>query len=1115
MLLLAVCIFAGGAAPTAAQTPAAETLPQLAADIEVFPQLGHTRSVNSVKFSPDGRWVLSGSDDGTVKLWDVVTGKEVRTFAGHTDRISSVAFSPDGRQVLSGSNDETVKLWDMVTGREVRTFTGHTDPVCSVAFSPDGKQVLSGSWGPDNNFKLWDVVTGKEVRTFAGHTNDVSSVAFSPDGRHVLSGANDDTVKLWDVVTGKEVRTFMVRSYGNSVAFSPDGKQVLSGNYDGIKLWDTATGKEMRPLGHTGVVNSVVFSPDGKQILSGYEDGTIALWDVVIGKEVRTFTGHTGSVYSVAFSPDGRQVLSGSWDSTVKLWDAATGREIRTFAGHTSLVLSAAFSPDGKQVLSGSSDNTVKLWDAAIGGKIRTLNGHTGVVNSVVFSPDGGQVLSGSGRSYLENADQDYTVKLWDAATGREIRTFGHTYPVRSVAFSPDGKQVLSGSEDPVLWDVATGREIKILAKENNGDFHILHSVAFSPDGRQVLSGFGDHGGSEGIIKLWDAATGREIRTMVHSDWVNSITFSPNGKQILSGSGRNDYIVSYTKDYTIKLWDAATGREIRTFAGHKNSVNSVAFSPDGRQILSGSLDNTVKLWDATTGREIKTFLGHTNRVTSVMFSSDGKRILSGSGDGTTRIWDTATGKEIAAFISFSGSDSQLNGGTRGINAEVETAATSIDGEWVVITPDGYYAASPRGDRYLNVRIGNTVTGIDSFRSVFYNPDVVRARLAGEPDPVSKATVTIQQAAQFLPPEVDLQTETRTASSSTANISVSITDKNLPVKNIIVMVNGRRLGADELAAVSGATGLQPNKASLTVMGNQKTLNLKLPVNLDPGDNRIEVVAFNGYSENRRYIDVVYNAPTGAKPALPDLWILAIGVNKYDNAGAGLANMKDLNYCVADARGVIDSLKTQEGVRYGKVRSLLVADDAEVKPTAANIRQSFTFLDDAKPRDVVLLFLAGHGVSAQEGKFYFLSRDAVVSATKTVDSSRAISGDEIVSVLDAPGNRLVFIDACQAGGVDNDRMVRSLMDTNAFVFAACRGNEFSYEDAELGHGYFTNSIMDALKGATTAQAAGNVSVISMSGYVKDDVLRRVRQKFGRDQNPSAYSLGFYDFPLSVIK
>jgi hypothetical protein len=429
----------------------------------------------------------------------------------------------------------------------------------------------------------------------------------------------------------------------------------------------------------------------------------------------------------------------------------------------------------------------------------------------------------------------------------------------------------------------------------------------------------------------------------------------------------------------------------------------------------------------------------------------------------------------------------------------------------VITPDGYYAASPRGDRYLNVRIGNTVTGIDSFRRVFDNPDVVRARLAGEPDPPSKANVTIQQAAAFMPPEVSLHTETRTASSSSANISVSIKDKNLPIKNIIVMVNGRRLGTDELANISGASGLEPKKASLTVTGNQQTLNLTLPVNLDPGDNRVEVVAFNGYSENRRFTDITYNAPTGTKPSLPDLWILAIGVNKYDNAGAGLSNLRDLNYCVADARGVIDSLKAQEGVRYGKVNSLLVADDADVKPTAANIRQSFKFLEDAKPRDVVLLFLAGHGVSAQEGKFFFLPRDAAISAGKTVEPARAISGDEIVSVLDAPGNRLVFIDACQSGGVDNDRMVRSLMDTNAFVFAACRGNESSLELADLGHGVFTYSIMDALKGAARAQAAGNISVISMSGFVSLDVPQRT----GNRQNPKAYSLGFYDFPVAMVK
>jgi WD40 repeat protein len=924
---------------------------------------------------------------------------------------------------------------------------GHTNAINSVAFSPDGSQALSGS--VDNTIKLWDTASGRLIRTFAGHTRIVNSVTFSPDGTRIISGSFDNTIKLWDTAAGSEIRTF---------------------------------------TGHTGNVNSVAFSPDGRQILSGggYGDNTIKLWDAAAGREIRTFTGHTHGVNSAAFSSDGGMVLSGSWDNTVRLWDTATGQEIRAFLGYAGWIYSATFSPDGGRFLSGSTDGTIKLWDAVTGKEIRTFAGHTGWVYSTAFSPDGGRFLSGS---------YDKTAKLWDVATGQEIRTFtGHTGWVWPVAFSPDGKQVLSGSDNTFkLWDAATGREIRIFS----GHTGVVYSATFSPDGKQILSSSLD-----GTIKLWDAAAGREIRTFAgHTGGVWSAAFSPDGKQIISGSWDN----------TVKLWDAAAGREIRTFAGHTEWVRSVAFSPDGKQVLSGSYDNTIKLWDTVNGNEIRTFTGHTGWIQSAMFSPDGRQILSGSWDGTTRLWDAATGKEIASFISFSGADNQLTGGTRDIDVVVETAATSIDGEWVVITPDGYYAASPRGDRYINVRIGNAVTGIDSFRSVFYNPDIVLARLAGEKDPPSKATVTIQQAAAFMPPEVSLKPETRAASSSTARISVSITDKNLPVQNIIVMVNGRRLGADELAAVSGVSGLQPNRASLTVTGNQRTLNLTLPVNLDPGDNRIEVVAFNGYSENRRSIDLTWNALTEAKPALPDLWILAVGVNKYDNAGAGLGNLRDLNFCVADARGVIDSLKTQEGVRYGTVRSLLIADDAEVKPTAANIRQSLKFLEDAKPRDVVLLFLAGHGVSAQEGKFFFLPRDAAISSGKTVDPGSALSGDEIVSVLDAPGNRLVFIDACQSGGVDNDRMVRSLMDTNAFVFAACRGNESSVELRDLGHGVFTYSIMDALKGATRALAAGNVSVISLSGFVSMDVPQRT----GNRQNPKAYSLGFYDFPMALIK
>ena len=283
---------------------------------------GHSDLVRSVAFSPDGRYALSGSNDKTLKLWDVNTGSAIRTFTGHSNQVRSVAFSPDGRYALSGSNDNTLKLWDVNTGSAIRTFTGHSDYVLSVAFSPDGRYALSGS--SDNTLKLWDVNTGRAIRTFTGHSNYVFSVAFSPDGRYALSGSLDNTLNLWDVHTGSAIRTF---------------------------------------TGHSNLVLSVAFSPDGRYALSGSEDNTLKLWDVNTGRAIRTFTGHSHRVRSVAFSPDGRYALSGSGDNTLKLWDVNTGSAIRTFTGHSDYVLSVAFSPDGRYALSGSNDKTLKLWD--------------------------------------------------------------------------------------------------------------------------------------------------------------------------------------------------------------------------------------------------------------------------------------------------------------------------------------------------------------------------------------------------------------------------------------------------------------------------------------------------------------------------------------------------------------------------------------------------------------------------------------------------------------------------------------------------------------------------------------------------------------------------------
>lgn len=287
----------------------------------------------------------------------------IRSFSDHWRDIHSVAFSPDGSFALSGSEDNKLNLWQVDTGKRLRSFF-HDHPVYSVAFSPDGHFILSGGW--EARLKLWEVDTGKELRRFDKLSNAIYSVAFSPDGHFALSGSYDEMLRLWDVQTAKELRSFVGHGHAvESVAFSPNGHFALSGSRDNtLKLWHLDTGKELRTFaGHSGTIESVAFSPDGSFALSGSWDMTVKLWDIGTGKEIRSFA-HSKLVESVAFSPDGRFALSGGWEATLKLWDVGTGKELRSFAGHSRMVKSVVFSPNGRFVLSGGGD-TLKLWDVS------------------------------------------------------------------------------------------------------------------------------------------------------------------------------------------------------------------------------------------------------------------------------------------------------------------------------------------------------------------------------------------------------------------------------------------------------------------------------------------------------------------------------------------------------------------------------------------------------------------------------------------------------------------------------------------------------------------------------------------------------------------------------
>jgi WD40 repeat protein/tRNA A-37 threonylcarbamoyl transferase component Bud32 len=585
---------------------------------------GHSDGVLAMAISPDGKRVVSGSDDKIIKTWDSASGDELMTFRGHDDWISSVAFSPDGKRIISGSGDDTIKVWDSATGAELMTLRGHGDCVNSVAFSPDGKRIASGSI--DKTIKVWNAANGDELMTIRGHERQIGPVLFSPDGRRIISGSMDwtvwnQTIKVWDATTGAELMTLYGHDYYwiNSIDISPDGKRIISGGSDSmIKVWDPAAGDEIMTLrGHKLAVAEVAFSPDGKRIVSGSNDGTIKVWDVSTGTELMTLLGHRDEVCSVAFSPDGMHIISSSKDKTIKVWDNAIRAEAVTLSGLQGTVFSMAFSPDSKRFLSGGSGNTVTVWNVETGTELMMLRGHDNWVVGASFSPDGKRIASGS---------TDKTIKIWDATNGAELMTLRGDNWFGGPSFSPDGRRIVCSSNDNKVrvWDAATGEELMVL----HG--HEGRCVTFSPDGKQIVLGSRD-----GMIIVWDASTGAEVMTFRgHSERIWSVMFSPDGKRIVSGS---------SVDPTVRVWDAGSGAELLSLPSD-GPVLSVAFSPDGKRIISGSMAGTVKVWDSATGAALMTLREHSDRIWSVAFSPDGKTIAAGTetDDDSIKLWESTT-----------------------------------------------------------------------------------------------------------------------------------------------------------------------------------------------------------------------------------------------------------------------------------------------------------------------------------------------------------------------------------------------------------------------------------------------------------------------------------------
>ncbi|MDD5170100.1 MAG: caspase family protein, partial [Syntrophales bacterium] len=694
-------------------------------------------------------------------------------------------------------------------------------------------------------------------------------------------------------------------------------------------------------------------------------------------------------------------------------------------------VRSVAVSPDGKYALSGSQNGFIRIWDVSTGKLTKTINAISGpfsALYAIALSPDNKYILTG-GDSGI--------VKLWDIQTEREATIFedrSFVGGILSVGFSPDGKQAFGtgGMTKAVRrWNVSTGEKID----EMKCTSEYVEGSIFSPDGKYALFK------GTSAIKLCDLETKELVWTQKRGadsggEHRHSVAFSDDGKYILTGENRK-----------IKLRDSASGNVIRTLLGHTGTVDSLAFSKDGRHAVSGSRDETVRLWDIDTGRELKEFKGHSGTVFQVSFLPSGKYILSG-GDSSTRLWDVSTGEEVAMTVGFSGD------------------------EWIMLTRDGYYNSSPKGDQFLEVTVDEKKYTVDQFYDVFYRPDIVAAKMRGE-DISGLITITMKDAIRHPPPLIEFTSILTDMDRPGAKVCYRARSTGGGIGEVRLFHNGKLIQSDGYYREVAKSSLEKTQlASLNsraIYNDMRSITIKARTSSIPtafntkgelfedckeidaisGENEVSVTAFNGSNTVQSAMKTV-NFNSKVKSEEPHLYILSIGIDDYRESSV------NLKYAVKDARDLEEKLRVQSTTLYKSINIhySLLTDKAASKTNIINKLDELSRM--IKAGDGFILFVAGHGVLLQN-QYYLLTHDY----NGTVDNNSMISSNEIVEASKKIKSlsQLLIFDTCHAGGVDS--IVSGLYDARMSVLAkkmglhiyASASDKQAAMDGYRGNGLFT--------------------------------------------------------------
>lgn len=1107
-------------------------------------------------------------------------GLEAVLQKGHSKRITCYAFSPDSRFVVTGSADNSVILWNIENGRQVRVFNRHSDVVLSVFFSPDGKQILTAS--ADNSAKVFEVATGKLATSIKLVDQELEMAFFSPDASRILLFDNRDGIYVYDSQTGKRLQTFG-RSYGlmnytgvinkandrilhadnyekfhvcslssgdtlNTIAFdkpfmmsfSPDDKYIaVSSTQLFTKVFDASTGKELYDLRDgeelcDGCNTKHVFSNTGNYLVTMSSMVDAIAWDLTTGKKIRSFSSFRDRPYGLKFSPDDSHVLI-SFSEDVFVYEVKSGKEKIHLTAENIDYFDFNFSADSKTILVPGPYNEALLYDVETGRKKKSLQGflnkkrddglrfndsywtdqgilkYISMKRKAALSPDNKSIAIGN---------IDSTALILSLETGKVIHQLnGHHKVVFALDYSPDGKLLATAGGDRtiLLWNTETGA----LVKKLTGHQELIFDLAFNADGSKLASGSWDGtmriwdmndlgeyyrmdlgnvspyavgftnnglyavtGDLDRNVDFWEMDAGTSFRTLVgHTGIISSFDFSPDGKNLVTASW----------DGKVKLWDILTGMLIGKMEKHDGAVYTVSYDPKSRYVASGSADNSIILWTVDSNKQTS-LTGHASPVTSLVFSSDGNRLVSCDVEGTVKVWDLTSGKELYSRLQISRN------------------------EWLAMSTDGSFDGSSKSLEMVNYVSGMEVLPVGSLFEKYYTPGLIEKIMRGE-----KTGATGENLHQILKTSPQITFELAEAGTRSILDPDSVISWKQAVLPIGIRINSQGQTIDEIRIYNnGKLVVQESfQTDLVFRGESKDVrHFEIP--LSDGQNALTAVVINSDRTESSPVELTVNYDGVA--ALTDLFILSIGINTYKNP------QYNLDYAVNDAQSFVKAVSAGADSLFHSVKAFEIFNDQAIKSNIVEAIQQIK--REIGPEDVFVFYYAGHGVMsfekvAENADFFIVTHDVTnlysetevlkqkaLSATELMEFSRQIHAEKQLFILDAchSGGAL---DAFATRGDGREKTLAQLArSTGTFFITASQDAQFANEAGDLKHGLFTYALLEILNGQQGNNGDEKITISELKVYVEERVPELSQQYHGSAQYPTSYSFG-QDFPIVILK